>query len=56
MVLHGPLADAEVGGDVLAGLPREHQIQDLALARGETCPYRKLRPTILVVQATEDGH
>src|SRR5260370_41011717 len=22
----------------------------------ETCPYQKLRPTVLVVQATEDGH
>ena len=43
MVLHGPLADAEIGGNVLAGVPREHEIEYLALARGETGETRRCR-------------
>ena len=27
-----------------------------AVKLNESCPYRKLRPAVLVVQATEDGH
>jgi hypothetical protein len=30
------LADTEVGGNVLARMAGEHQIHDLALARGQT--------------------
>ena len=36
MVLDRALADAEVGGDVLAGLAREHPIHHVALSRRET--------------------
>src|SRR5277367_7073097 len=35
MVLDGALADAEVRGDVLAGLTSEHQLHDLAFSRRE---------------------
>ena len=36
MVLDGALADAEVGGDVLARLAGEHPIHHLALSRRQT--------------------
>jgi hypothetical protein len=36
MVLDRALADAEIGGNVLAGMAGEHQLHDLALARGQT--------------------
>src|SRR6185312_2746284 len=35
MVLNRALADAEIDGDVLAGLTGKHKVQDLALARCE---------------------
>ena len=44
MVLDRALADAEVGGDVLAGMAGEHQVHDLALARGEAGEARRRRP------------
>ena len=36
MVLHRALADAKIRGDVLAGMPREHEIQDLPLTHRQT--------------------
>ena len=36
MVLDRTLADAEIGGDVLARLSFEHQFQDLTFAHGES--------------------
>ena len=33
MVLDGPLADAEIGGNILAGLAGENQVHDLPLSR-----------------------
>ena len=35
MVVDGALADAEIGGDVLAWVTSEDEIQDLALTRGQ---------------------
>jgi hypothetical protein len=35
MVIDRALADAEIGGYVLAGMAGEHEIQDLALTRGQ---------------------
>ena len=37
MVLHRALADAEIGGDVLAGVARENQFHDQAFPRGQSC-------------------
>src|ERR1700730_12355235 len=36
MVVDRALADAEIGGDVLARVAGDHQVQDLALAQGQT--------------------
>jgi hypothetical protein len=36
MVVDLALADAEIGGDVLARVYGKHQVQDLALTTGET--------------------
>jgi len=36
MVVDRALADAEIGGDVLAGVSDKHQVQDLALTTGQT--------------------
>ena len=36
MVLDGALADAEIGGDILAGVAGEDHVHDLALSRGQT--------------------
>jgi hypothetical protein len=36
MIVDRALADAEIGGDVLARVTGEHELQDLALTRGET--------------------
>ena len=44
MIFDRALADAEVGGDVLAGMAGEHQLHDLALARGQTGEARSLPP------------
>ena len=41
MVLDRTLADAEVGGNVLAGVAGEHQLHNLALARGQTGEARR---------------
>src|ERR1700737_2257435 len=41
MVLDRALADAEVGGNVLAGMAGEHQFHDLALAWGQTVEARR---------------
>jgi hypothetical protein len=35
MIIHRALADAEISGDVLAGMPGEHEVQDLALTRSQ---------------------
>ena len=43
MVFDRALADAEVGGDVFAGLAGEHQLHDLALARGQASKVRCCR-------------
>ena len=43
MVLDRALADAEVGGNVLAGMAGEHQLHDLALACGQTGEARRCR-------------
>jgi hypothetical protein len=44
MVLDRTLADAQVGGKVLAGVAGEHQPHDLALARGQTGEARPAEP------------
>ena len=36
MVVDRALADAEIGGDVLAWVAGEDEVQDLALTRGQT--------------------
>ena len=36
MVFHGPLTDAEVGGDVFVGMAVENQSQDFALTAGKS--------------------
>jgi hypothetical protein len=36
MVVDRALADAEIGGNVLAWMAREDKVQDLALTRGQT--------------------
>jgi hypothetical protein len=40
MVLDSALADAEIRGDILAGVASENQRHDLALARSEACAFR----------------
>ena len=35
MVLDSALADAEIGGDIFAGMASEDQLHDLALSRSE---------------------
>jgi hypothetical protein len=40
MILHCPLAYAKICGDVLAGMPREHEIQDLPLTRRQAIEMR----------------
>ena len=35
MVFHGALTDAQIGGDVFAGLAGQHAVQHLALAGGQ---------------------
>jgi hypothetical protein len=35
MIVDGALADAEIGGNVLAWMASEDEVQDLALTRGQ---------------------
>ena len=35
MVFNGALTDAEIRGDILARMPRKHEVHDLMLARRE---------------------
>ena len=46
-----PVALAKLIGDIATG-----QTEDRVEDGRNPCRYRKLRPTVLAVQATEDGH
>ena len=37
MIVNRALADTEVGGDVLSGMPGKDEVQDLMLPIGQTC-------------------